>query len=150
MEPRETVVLDGMAVLVVDDNATNRKILDAMLRHWRMEPTLAGGGERALDVMEKNAARGSTFSLVLLDVQMPGIDGFAVAQKIKENPRLAGATIMMLTSAGQRGDASRCRKLGISAYLVKPIRQSELLRAILEALGKPAATAERSSLITRH
>ena len=150
VEPRETVVLDGMPVLVVDDNATNRKILDAMLRHWRMEPSLAEGGERALEVMEKNAAQGTTFPLVLLDVQMPSMDGFVVAQKIKENPRLAGATIMMLTSLGQRGDAARCRELGISAYLVKPIRQSELLRAILEALGKPAATAERIPLITRH
>jgi two-component system, sensor histidine kinase and response regulator len=135
---------------VVDDNATNRRILDAMLRHWRMEPALAEGGDAALAAMEQNAASGKTFPLVLIDAQMPEMDGFALAEKIKQHPKFAGATIMMLTSAGQRGDAARCRELGIAAYLIKPIRQSELLRAILEALGKPSGKVERAPLVNRH
>jgi len=150
MEPRETVDLAGMAVLVVDDNATNRRILDAMLRHWLMEPALAEGGDFALATMEHNAASGKIFPLVLIDAQMPEMDGFTLAEKIKQNPKLATATIMMLTSVGQRGDAARCRELGIAAYLIKPIRQSELLRAILEALGKPSGTLKRPPLVTRH
>ncbi|HUZ45739.1 MAG TPA: PAS domain S-box protein [Terriglobia bacterium] len=150
LEPRETFELAGMPVLVVDDNATNRRILDAMLRHWRMEPTLAEGGEIALASMEQHAASGKTFPLVLIDAQMPEMDGFALAEKIKQNPKLANATVMMLTSVGQRGDAARCRELGIAAYLIKPIRQSELLRAILEALGKSSGAPERVPLVTRH
>ena len=86
---------------------------------------------------------------MLLDAQMPEMDGFALAQKIKQNPSLAGATIMMLTSAGQRGDAARCRELGIAVYLIKPIRQSELLEAIQAALGKPPGK-EITAVITRH
>ncbi len=149
-EPLETVNLKGMKTLVVDDNATNRRILDAMLRHWLMEPVLAEDGDSALLGMEQNAASGKTFPLVLLDAQMPSMDGFALAEKIKQNPKLATATIMMLTSVGQRGDGARCKALGIAAYLIKPIRQSELLRAILEALGKPAGRLERPHLVTRH
>ncbi|HVA00254.1 MAG TPA: PAS domain S-box protein [Terriglobia bacterium] len=150
MEPRETVELQGMPVLVVDDNATNRRILGAMLRHWRMEPALAEGGDAALATMEQNAASGKTFPLVLIDAQMPEMDGFDLAERIKQNPKLATATIMMLTSAGHRGDAARCRELGIAAYLIKPIRQSELLQAILEALGKPSGRLDRVPLVTRH
>ncbi len=150
LEPRDTAALKGMDVLVVDDNATNRRILDAMLRHWRMEPSLAEDGAKALEKMEQNVALGRMFPLVLLDAQMPHMDGFALAAKIKRNPQLARATIMMLTSVGQRGDAARCRELGVAAYLIKPIRQSELLRAILDALGKPVGSPEQVPLVTRH
>jgi signal transduction histidine kinase/CheY-like chemotaxis protein len=150
MEPREAVTLKGMAVLVVDDNVTNRRILDAMLRHWLMEPAMAEGGDAALATLEQSAASGKTFPLVLIDAQMPEMDGFTLAEKIKQNPKLATATVMMLTSIGQRGDAARCRELGIAAYLIKPIRQSELLRAILDALGKPSGQLKRLPLVTRH
>jgi len=134
----------------VDDNATNRRILDAMLRHWLMEPAMAEGGEAALAAMEEKAASGKTFPLILIDAQMPEMDGFTLAERIKKDPRLATATIMMLSSSGQRGDTAHCRKLGIAAYLIKPIRQSELLRAILDALGKPSGRPERLPLVTRH
>jgi two-component system, sensor histidine kinase and response regulator len=150
VEPLDTVALKGMAVLVVDDNATNRQILDAMLRAWLMEPVLAESGEAALSAMEEHAAFGNAFPLVLIDAQMPEMDGFMLAEKIKQNPKLATATITMLTSIGHRGDAARCQELGIAAYLVKPIRQSELLWAILEALGKPSGRQERLPLVTRH
>ncbi len=147
--PMEVVSLRDLAVLVVDDNSTNRRILDAMLKHWLMRPAMASNGEDGLAVLERAVFAGTPFPLVLLDAQMPGMDGFALAERIKQNPQLAGATIMMLASDGQRGDAARCRELGIAVYLIKPIRQSELREAILVALGK-AAGKERATVITRY
>jgi two-component system sensor histidine kinase/response regulator len=147
--PREVVSLRDLAVLVVDDNSTNRKILDAMLKHWLMRPEMASRGEEGLATLERAASAGTPFPLVLLDAQMPEMDGFTLAERIKHNPKLAGATIMMLTSAGQRGDAARCRELRIAVYLIKPIRQSELLEAILAALGKSLGK-EGATVITRH
>ena len=147
--PKEVVSLRDLAVLVVDDNFTNRKILDAMLKHWSMRPEMAASGEEGLAVLERAASAGTPFPLVLLDAQMPEMDGFTLAERIKQNSKLTGATIMMLTSAGQRGDGARCRELGIDVYLIKPIRKSELLEAILAALGK-APGKERGIVITRH
>jgi PAS domain S-box-containing protein len=147
---RETVCLRDMPVLVVDDNATNRRILEAMLAHWMMQPTLADGGWAGLAAMEQAKDAERPFPLVLIDAQMPDMDGFTLAQRIKESPGLAGATIMMLTSAGQRGDVARCRELGIAVYLIKPIRQSELLEAILVALGRPSREGEQPTVLTRH
>jgi len=148
--PRETAHLRDLAVLVIDDNATNRRILDAMLRYWQMRPTLAEGGIPGLKAMEQAKLAGKSFPLVLIDSQMPDLDGFTVVERIKQDTALAGATIMMLTSAGQRGDASRCRKLGIAAYLIKPIRHGELLEAIQVALGTAPARGEPAPLVTRH
>jgi PAS domain S-box-containing protein len=146
----QAVDLSNMPVLVVDDNATNRRILDAMLRHWRMKPALADCGVRGLEIMTQRKKARRPFPLVLIDALMPGMDGFTLAEKITQDSALAGATIMMLTSAGQRGDAARCRELGIQAYLIKPIRQSELLDAILTTLGKPRRGKPRPTLVTRH
>jgi PAS domain S-box-containing protein len=127
--------LESLHVLIVDDNETNRMILDEMLKNWRMVPTLADGGDAALMAMRWARDQGNSFPLVLLDGHMPEMDGFEVARKIKADPTLAGATIMMLTSDRQVGDAARCRDLGIKIYLVKPIGQSDLLDGILNALG---------------
>jgi CheY-like chemotaxis protein/HPt (histidine-containing phosphotransfer) domain-containing protein len=127
--------LDSLHVLIVDDNEVNRMILDEMLKNWRMVPTLADGGESALMALRWARDKGNSFPLVLLDGHMPGMDGFEVARRIKADPALAGATIMMLTSDRQAGDAARCRQLGIKVYLVKPIGQSDLLDGILNALG---------------
>ena len=127
--------LESLHVLIVDDNETNRMILDEMLKTWLMIPTLADGGESALMAMRWARDQGNSFPLVLLDGHMPGIDGFEVARRIKTDPSLAGATIMMLTSDRQVGDAARCREIGIKVYLVKPIGQSDLLDGILNALG---------------
>ena len=139
--PVEPEALENLPVLVVDDNATNRQILEEMLTHWRMAPRSADGGRAALRTMEQARSAGHPFPLVLLDAQMPDLDGFAVAEQIKRNPALTGATIMMLTSDQQCGDAERCRELGIALYLTKPIGQSDLLDAILLSLGQrqPAA-----------
>jgi len=144
--PPAKVNLQGTPVLVIDDNATNRRILEAMLKSWSMQPTLVERGHEGLVAMRRARDAGKTFPLILLDAQMPGVDGFAVAERIKQDPTLARSTIMMLTSAGQRGDAARCREVGISAYLVKPIRRSELLEAILLVLGQP----KHPDLVTRH
>ncbi len=129
------VDLEGLPVLIVDDNATNRAILEEVLTGWRMRPTAASDGAAAVAAMKCAAASGDPFPLVLLDACMPEQDGFAVAEQIKSDPALATATIMMLSSADRGGDASRCRELGVVCYLRKPIAQAELLDAILTAMG---------------
>ena len=147
---QEPVRLQDMTVLVVDDNATSRRILEEMLANWRMKPAMADGGWTALAAMQRARDAGKPYPLVLLDAQMPDMDGFALAERIKKDPTLAGAMVMMLTSAGQRGDAARCRELGIVVYLMKPVRQPELLNAILLALGQVSQRPKRTPLITRH
>ena len=104
MTPKETISLQGMPVLVVDDNAVNRRILDAMLKHWLMRPTLAENGPAGLAAMRAHKKAGKAFPLVLLDAQMPEMDGFSLAEEIQKDPELAGATLMMLTSSGRKGD----------------------------------------------
>ena len=132
---RRPAKLRGLRVLVVDDNATNRRILHEMLTHWRMRPTSVAGGRAALQELEQAARVGRPYPLVLLDSQMPEMDGFALAQQIKKHPRLVGASIMMLTSGPRPGDRARCVALGLSAYLTKPIKQSDLLDTIMGALS---------------
>jgi two-component system sensor histidine kinase/response regulator len=135
--------------LIVDDNFTNRRVMHGMLSRWGMRPTAVDGGRAALQAIEIAKNAGHPFPLILLDGQMPEMDGFTLAEQIQKDPGLLGATIMMLTSAGHLGDAARCRELGIAAYLVKPIRQSELLRAICHVLNKTPIT-ENAPLVTRH
>ena len=142
--------LRGLRVLVVDDNATNRRILDEMLKHRGMKPILADGGLPALAALRQARDAGVPFPLVLTDAQMPDMDGFALAEQIKQDPRLTDATIMMLSSAGQRGDTTRCRELGVAAYLIKPIRQSELFDAILNVLSRSAPGGVEPAVVTRH
>src|SRR6202023_3990352 len=134
-EHKPEVTLVGIPVLVVDDNPTNRRILEATLLQWGMRPTLAESGLTALTALKRAKEAGNKTLLLLLDAQMPGMDGFSLMEKIRQDPELPTATVMMLTSGGQRGDAARCRELGISAYLTKPVRQLELREAILNVLG---------------
>jgi len=146
--PVKLTDLQGLPVLVVDDHAANRHILQEMLSNWGMQPSTAEGGAPALAALTRAQQEGRLPRLVLLDGQMPGMDGFAVAERIRQDPGLRDLTIMMLTSAGQRGDAARSLELGIAAYLTKPVRQSELLDAILTVLGM--ADTEAGRLVTRH
>jgi two-component system, sensor histidine kinase and response regulator len=141
--------LRNLHSLIVDDNATNRRVLQGMLMRWGMKPTAVEGGKSALQALEIAKNTGHPFPLVLLDGQMPEMDGFALAEVIQKDPELAGVTIMMLTSAGHLGDAERCRRLGIAGYLVKPVRQSELLDAICRLLSG-GGKEETASLVTRH
>jgi two-component system, sensor histidine kinase and response regulator len=128
-------ILRGVKVLVVDDNRTNRRILEGMLLRWDMKPVLAESGEEALAQLSAAREAGEPYWLILTDMHMPKMDGFALVERIRQRPELTTATIMMLTSAGHRGDAARCQELGVSAYLLKPIRQSELREAIARVLG---------------
>jgi two-component system sensor histidine kinase/response regulator len=146
--PLQPEQLRDLHALIVDDNFTNRKVLTGMLTRWGMRPTAAEGGRAALQALEVAKSTGRPFPLILLDGQMPEMDGFTLAELIKKDPELVGATIMMLTSAGHLGDAVRCRELGISAYLVKPIRQGELLQGICNVLN--LSTQKQPPLVTRH
>src|SRR5690348_8099615 len=149
-EPSAGANLHGLPALVVDDNATNRRLLEELLCNWGMKPAVADGGWTGLDTMQQALASGQPFPLILIDALMPDMDGFTLAERIKEDPALSGAAIMMLTSAGRRGDAARCRKLGIAAYLHKPVRERDLFRAILLALSPGRTRATDAELITGH
>jgi PAS domain S-box-containing protein len=127
--------LAGLRTLVVDDNPVNRRILREMLVNWQMRPTAVDSGQAGLEEMLRAAKSDSAYQLVLLDAIMPEMDGFALAEKIKEQPELADATVMMLSSAMPAGSAARCGALGIAGFLTKPVTQSELLDAILMAVS---------------
>jgi signal transduction histidine kinase/CheY-like chemotaxis protein/HPt (histidine-containing phosphotransfer) domain-containing protein len=142
-ERRQPADLQDMPVLVVDDNATNRKILVEILRGWRMAPQAVDGGEPALTELQRAVREEAPYRLVLLDAMMPGMDGFALAEAIKRQPDLAGAVIMMLSSADRPEDPARCRALGLARYLIKPVKHSDLLQAILQVL--PAGDREPAS-----
>jgi signal transduction histidine kinase/DNA-binding response OmpR family regulator len=146
----DPVDLRGLPVLVVDDNATHRRLLEEMLIGWRMVPTLVASVPEALAALRGAQESGRRFDLVLTDFQMPDADGFILAETIKKDPVIAGATVVMLTSASQPGDAARCRELGIAAYLPKLIKPLELRSAILLALGARSAERDRLALVTRH
>jgi PAS domain S-box-containing protein len=150
--PREARMdrLRGMPVLVVDDNAVSRRQLEATLSQWRMKPELADSGPTGVAAMQVRKDAGQTFPLVVIDAHMPGMDGFMVAEEIRKDPGLAGAIVMMLTSAGQRGDGARCRELGIAAYLTKPISPPEFLEAILTVLGLSPDSLDQHQVVTRH
>ena len=146
----DPVDLKDLRVLVVDDNATNRHILRDMLANWHMKPTAVNGGIVALEELQQARAAGNPYALIILDLLMPDMDGITVAERIMDLSCKEEARIVMLTSAGHRGDAARCREIGISAYLTKPINQSELLNAITNVLAAEADESGRSALITRH
>jgi two-component system, sensor histidine kinase and response regulator len=140
--------LRELPVLVVDDNFTNRRVLCGMLSRWGMRSTAVDSGRAALMAIEIARNTGRPFPLILLDGHMPEMDGFELAARIKKEQGVPGATVIMLTSAGYLGDAARCRELGISAYLVKPVRQREVLEAIRSALEKKPE--EKARLVTTH
>ncbi|MDO8586856.1 MAG: response regulator [Armatimonadota bacterium] len=138
------VNLKGLKALVTDDNETNRKILEEILIGWQITPTLVDSGAAAIEALDRACADASPFDLVLLDVQMPEMDGFQVVESIRRNPGLTDARIIILTSGLQTSDHARCRELGVDSCLVKPVRQSELLNALLEALGAGARTVRKA------
>jgi signal transduction histidine kinase/DNA-binding response OmpR family regulator len=148
--PRELLAappvrLAGVRVLVVDDNATNRRILEEMLLRWEMKPTCAAGAREALCQMQQARQAGHPFRLVLSDCHMPEIDGFALAEAIRSDRDLDSTIIMMLTSGDRAGDVARCESLGISTHMLKPIKQSELLGALESALRRGVSARSDSS-----
>jgi two-component system, sensor histidine kinase and response regulator len=131
----------GVPILIVDDNATNRRVLAEAVRHWGARPTCAASGPEAMDELRWAAGNGTPFAIVLLDGMMPEMDGFMVAERIVGDPVLAGTAVIMLTSADRQGDTARCRELGVAAYLVKPVKPAELNRTVAAALRGPAAAS---------
>jgi PAS domain S-box-containing protein len=144
-----SVSLRGIKVLIVDDNMTNRRILEAMLQRWEMHPTSVEDGEEALKQLSSAQDVGDPYALVLTDMHMPKMDGFALIELIRQRREFSASIIMMLTSAGHRGDGARCQELGVAAYLLKPIRQSELREAIVRVLGALAGKSP-IPLVTRY
>jgi signal transduction histidine kinase/DNA-binding response OmpR family regulator len=129
--------LQDLPVLVVDDNATNRRILEEIVSGWRMKPTVAQRAKEALAQMQEAFAVGRPFQLVLSDAMMPEMDGFTLAQQIQQHPGLKETKLILLTSSDRQTDSSCYRELGIAAYLIKPIKQSDLLETILKVLSVP-------------
>jgi PAS domain S-box-containing protein len=147
--PQPAIVdLQQVPILIVDDNATNRRILTEYTAGWEMRPVAVENSQAALETLRSAHCAGVPFRVLLVDRRMPGIDGFTLAQRVQSDPELARPIIMMLTSDGQRGDAVRCREMGIRAYLVKPIHRPDLLRAVRVALGQDPG--QNPALITRH
>ncbi|MGH2722175.1 MAG: response regulator [Actinomycetota bacterium] len=142
--PRED--LRSISVLVVDDNATNRTILERQMAPWGVRAEAVASGREALDRLQAAAGRGEPFDAAILDGQMPEMDGFDLAARIRADPALQGTRLVLLTSAGRPGDAERALGLGISAYLHKPARQSQLYDCLTTLL----AGAEPPALVTRH
>jgi two-component system sensor histidine kinase/response regulator len=146
----DPAALENVRVLVVDDNATNRQILERTLSYWGMRPTPASSAPAALALLREAQAAGVPFSLLLSDCHMPDMDGFMLVEQMQKSPDLAGLVTIMLTSGGQRGDGARCKELGIAAYLIKPVVQADLLQALLTVLSAHEGVAKPSAVITRH
>ena len=142
------VCLQDLPVLVVDDNATNRRIMGELLRRWGMEPALFEGADVALAALHEAHRAGTPYPLVLTDCHMPDVDGFALAERIKQDPPLKNTKIIMLTSAGLRGDAALCQRLGVEAYLTKPVWQSGLREALWRVLRHDPSC--EAPLVTQH
>ncbi|OQW76450.1 MAG: hypothetical protein BVN35_06660 [Proteobacteria bacterium ST_bin11] len=135
------IEVKGLPVLIVDDNAINLRVFSEILIHWGMRPTTVDSGEAAIAALRSMAESGESYALILLDAMMPIMDGFMVAQSIRDDHSLEPVTIMMLSSADRPDDCERCHDLGITMYVRKPVKHSELWNAIQSALGKSAAKA---------
>ncbi|MCX7746252.1 MAG: response regulator [Clostridia bacterium] len=136
MPKTSDIDLGGLKVLVVDDSKTNRIILQKTLEFWGMQVVMASDAEEGISILRRTYPAGEYFSLILVDSQMPGMDGFTFIEKIKGEHLINKEVVMMLTSLEVKGDSTRCRELGIASYMIKPIKQGELLEAIKEAISK--------------
>ncbi|HHJ51550.1 MAG TPA: response regulator [Caldithrix abyssi] len=150
--PDKVPDLDGLPVMIIDDNKTNRFILEKILLNWGLEPVSCAGGKEGLKKLEQAAHEGRPIPIVLLDMQMPEMDGEQVAAAIMKNPEIKDTRIIVLTSMGRRGDASRLKELGCKGYLVKPVKQSQLYNMIVNVLASEAAggSGKSNRIITRH
>jgi signal transduction histidine kinase/CheY-like chemotaxis protein len=142
--------LASVPVLVVDDNATNRRILEDSVIRWKMMPTVVAGAAAAIQALNHAHASGAQLPLVLTDAHMPDIDGFGLIENIRQDPLFANVRIVILTSGGERGDAARCQKVGVAAYLSKPFERLELRDVLLHVLARDPAKPENRALVTRH
>ncbi len=140
----------GARVLVVDDNATNREILVAQLGSWGVRTDEVPGAPEALGALARGRDAGDPFGIAILDMQMPGMDGSTLARAIKADASLAPTRLVLMTSVGERGDAHRMEALGFAAYLVKPVRQSDLFDTLSAVLAGQASARPEPSIVTRH
>jgi CheY-like chemotaxis protein len=143
--PMDWDALRDLSVLIVDDNATNRKILQETLRHWQMACSVAASATDALALLRESQAGGKPFRLVLTDVNMPEVDGFVLCEQIRSIPDLAHLILVVLTSGDRAGDISRCQQLGVAAHLLKPVKPSELLSVLLRVLGNAVAEEDKAA-----
>jgi signal transduction histidine kinase/DNA-binding response OmpR family regulator len=134
--------LRDLAVLVVDDNNTNRAILKNFLTRWELRPTVVDGGDQALALIKSEIAVGRRFDLLIVDSQMPGMDGFTLIEQIRAIPEYAHPAIMMLSSTTVRADSQRCRELGVDLFLTKPVRGTDLLDSIGKVMGRKQVEAQ--------
>jgi PAS domain S-box-containing protein len=149
-EPLGVPQLASVPVLVVDDNATNRRVLAESLIHWRMVPTAVESAAAAMKVLQQAHESGTQLPLVLTDANMPEVDGYGLVEAIRQNPSFSNVKIVILTSGGKRGDAARCQILGIAAYLSKPFDRLELRGVLLQVLAANAGKEVNRPLVTRH
>ncbi len=147
--PARPASLAGRRVLVVDDNATNRRILREQLGHWGMRVAMADGGAKALAVLRQGASSGAPFDVAILDLRMPGMDGLALAKAIKELALPGDLKLVLLTSFGQRGHGAEASRIGLAAYLTKPVDEADLYDSLVEVLSSDGGRRERR-LVTRH
>jgi PAS domain S-box-containing protein len=147
--PVPPIDLEGLRVLIVDDNATNRKILSHQTASWKLIPSEAEDGDRALELLRAAAARREPFHTVLVDLHMPGMDGFELARIIKADAAIAGIPLVLLPSYGQRGDGHLARGIGIAAYLTKPVRQSQLYDCLVTVLNRSGVAASQPYMLAR-
>jgi signal transduction histidine kinase/DNA-binding response OmpR family regulator len=152
---RQEACLKNQRVLAVDDNPTNLRVLSLMLQRMHMRhdaaADIAADGPTALALAQAAQQAGDPYRFILLDARMPDMDGFAVAENLRGDPQHAATTLMMLTSAGLRGDATRCKELGLNAYLTKPVSLTELRQALETALCScNIGGSGAGSLITQH
>ncbi len=143
--PMDWDALQKLSVLVVDDNATNRKILQETLRHWQVASMAVASAKDALALLQERQAAEKPFRLVLTDVNMPDVDGFRLCEQIRSIPELANLILVVLTSGDRAGDISRCQQLGVAAHLLKPVKPSDLLSVLLRVLGDAAAVEDRAA-----
>ena len=139
---RDLAALKGMRVLVVDDNATTRRIIDELLSRVQMQTILAADGATALDELSRSAGSGRPVQFLLLDCLMPGMSGFEVTDRARQAGLLKDTRVIMISSAGAPEHLGRCRELGIDRYLTKPVTESELAGALLDCLSDADAAAE--------
>jgi two-component system sensor histidine kinase/response regulator len=143
------VLLHNLPVLVVDDNATNRRLLQEWLRGWQMKPVAVGDGLAALDALWHGAACGRPYAIVLLDARMPDTDGLALAIQIRQRAELSATRIIVLTSGDRPGDVARFREQRVNAHLLKPLQQDELLATIYQVMSRPNGDAPPAAQGTR-